>query len=235
MERTITPQLVEDQTDGGLPPEPFPMTNWRTDTRYEPKQERSIATRRLILDAARTLADENGINGVTMQLVSKRAGIASGTAYQFFDDLECIYRDIYEDWYRNWWSVILMHTSEYWDRRWEHLLHELIKGSCTFLLKNSDAWTVIRHVDATAEGKIAAPQMLKAQIRRSVDCSTPYLTSLGLSAGEIQQIARGNTYTARGHHIFTALAQDSVHDVIEGSFEAQRALVREFLRRHNAL
>ncbi|MEY3726481.1 MAG: hypothetical protein RI971_1058 [Chloroflexota bacterium] len=103
------------------------------------------------------------------------------------------------------------------------------------MLKNSDAWTVIRHVDATAEGKIAAPQMLKAQIKRSVDCWTPYLTSLGLSVGEIQQIARGNTYTARGHHIFTALAQESVHDVIEGSFEAQRALVREFLRRHNAL
>lgn len=235
MERTITSHNPEIHTDGGLPPDPFPMVNWRTDVRHEPKQERSIATRRLILDAARTLANEKGINGVTMQLVSKRAGIASGTAYQFFDDLECIYRDIYEDWYRNWWSVILMYSSEYWDQRWERQLHDLISGSCAFLLKHSDAWTVIRHVDATAEGKIAAPLMLKAQIKRSVDCWTPYLSSLGLSTGEIQQIARGNTYTARGHHIFTALAENSVRDVIEGSFEAQRALVREYLRRHNAL
>ena len=74
--------------DGGLQPDPFPLINWRTDARHEPKQERSIATRKLILDAARSLANENGISGVTMQLVSQRAGIASGTAYQFFDDLE---------------------------------------------------------------------------------------------------------------------------------------------------
>jgi peptidyl-prolyl cis-trans isomerase C len=65
--------------DGGLQPDPFPLINWRTDVRHEPKQERSIATRKLILDAARSLANENGINGVTMQLVSQRAGIASGT------------------------------------------------------------------------------------------------------------------------------------------------------------
>ena len=73
--------------EGGLQPDPFPLINWRTDARHEPKQERSIATRKLILDAARSLANENGINGVTMQLVSQRAGIASGTAYRCFDDL----------------------------------------------------------------------------------------------------------------------------------------------------
>ncbi len=125
--------------DGGLAPDPFPLINWRTDTPPEPKPERSIATRRLILDAARSLANENGINGVTMQLVSQRAGIASGTAYQFFDDLECIYRDIYEEWYRDWWSVILMYTSEFWTEKWEEQLKALITGSCNFLLKHADS------------------------------------------------------------------------------------------------
>ena len=220
--------------EGGLPPDPFPMVNWRTDTRHEPKQERSIATRKLILDSARSLANENGINGVTMQLVSQRAGIASGTAYQFFDDLACIYRDIYEEWYRDWWSVILMYTSELWTERWEEQLKALITGSCNFLLKNADSWTVIRHVDATAEGRKAAPMMLNAQISRNVRCASPYLRSLGLSDGEIQFVSRANTYTARGHHIFTALATTTVKDVIEGSFAAQRALVVEYLRRHNA-
>ena len=145
---------IETAHVNGLEPDPFPMVDWRFDTRHEPKQERSIATRRLILDAARTLADEHGVNGVTMQLVSRRAGIASGTAYQFFDDLESIYRDIYEEWYRNWWSVIMMHTSEYWSDDWESKLRALITASCTFLLKNADTWTVIRHVDATAEGRM---------------------------------------------------------------------------------
>jgi AcrR family transcriptional regulator len=220
--------------DGGLPPDPFPLVNWRTDARHEPKQERSIVTRKLILDAARSLANENGINGVTMQLVSKRAGIASGTAYQFFDDLECIYRDIYEEWYRDWWSVILMYTSELWTEKWEEQLKALIAGSCNFLLKQADSWPVIRHVDATAEGRKAAPMMLNAQIDRSVRSASPYLTSRGLTKEEIQFLSRANTYTARGHHIFVALATTTLSDVIDGSFAAQSALVRDLLRRHNA-
>ena len=220
--------------DGGLPPDPFPLVNWRTDIRHEPKQERSIATRKLILDAARSLANENGINGVTMQLVSQRAGIASGTAYQFFDDLECIYRDIYEEWYHDWWSVILMYTSEIWTERWEEQLKALISGSCNFLLKHADSWPVIRHVDATAEGRKAAPMMLNAQIGRSMRCATPYFTSAGLTAKEIEFISRSNVYTARGHHIFVALATTTLSDVIEGSFAAQRALIVDYMRRHNA-
>lgn len=220
--------------DGGLPPDPFPLLDWRTDIRHEPKQERSIATRKLILDAARGLANENGINGVTMQLVSQRAGIASGTAYQFFDDLECVYRDIYEEWYRDWWSVILMHTSELWTERWEEQLKSLITGSCNFLMKHADSWTVIRHVDATAEGRIAAPLMLSAQIDRTIRSSSPFLAASGLSSGEIAFISRANIYTARGHHTFVALVSSALSDVVEGSFAAQRATIAEYLRRHNA-
>lgn len=219
---------------GGLQPDPVPLINWRTDVRHEPKQERSIATRKLILDSARSLANENGINGVTMQLVSQRAGIASGTAYQFFDDLECIYRDIYEEWYRDWWSVILMHTSEIWTEKWEEQLRSLIVGSCNFLLKHADSWPVIRHVDATAEGRKAAPMMLNAQIDRTVRSSGPFLRTAGLSEAEIAFVCRANIFTARGHHIFTALASSTLREVVEGSFAAQRALITEYIRRQNA-
>ena len=220
--------------EGGLPPDPFPLVRWHRDVRHEPKQERSIATRKLILDAARTLANENGINGVTMQLVSQRAGIASGTAYQFFDDLECVYRDIYEEWYRDWWSVILMYTSELWTERWEEQLKSLIGGSCNFLLKHADSWPVIRHVDATAEGRVATPMMLAAQIDRTIRCSSPLLLAAGLSAEEIAFVCRANTYTARGHHMFVALASSTLSDVVEGSFAVQHALIAEYLRRHSA-
>ena len=229
--KTIEKNIDRAPAVGGLEPEPFPLVNWRTDVRREAKQERSMATRRLIIDSARALANESGINGVTMQLVSQRAGIASGTAYQFFDDLECIYRDIYEDWYRDWWSVILMYTSEFWAERWEEQLRALIVGSCNFLVKHADAWTVIRHVDATAEGKIAAPMMLNAQISRSVKCWSPFLSAAGMSSSEIDFVARANCYTARGHHIFMALANENLETVIAGSFAAQRALIAEYLRR----
>lgn len=218
----------------GLEPDPFPLVNWREDRRYEPRQERSIATRKLIIESARALANENGINGVTMQLVSQRAGIASGTAYQFFDDLECIYRDIYEDWYRDWWSVILLHTSELWTERWEEQLRGLIVGSCNFLVQNSNTWTVIRHVDATAEGRVAAPIVLAAEIDRTIRSAGPFLRAAGLSDAEIAFVCRANTFTARGHHTFTALASSTLSDVVEGSLAAQHALIAEYLRRHNA-
>ena len=53
---------IETAHVNGLEPDPFPMVDWRFDTRHEPKQERSIATRRLILDLlnrkdGRTLGD----------------------------------------------------------------------------------------------------------------------------------------------------------------------------------
>jgi hypothetical protein len=102
------------------------------------------------------------------------------------------------------------------------------------LLKHADSWTVIRHVDATAEGRRAAPMMLAAQIDRNVRCASPFLLAAGLTKSEIAFIARANTYTARGHHIFTALATTTVSDVVEGSYAAQRALIAEYLRRHNA-
>jgi hypothetical protein len=92
---------------------------------------------------------------------------------------------------------------------------------------------VIRHVDATFEGRVAAPMMLNAQIDRTMRCSTPYLRSAGLSDAEIAFVCRANTFTARGHHIFAALASSTINDVTEGSFAAQSALIREYLRRHN--
>ena len=220
--------------EGTLAPVPFPLATWAGGRRRIPSQARSLRTRALILEAAKDLANSKGVGSVTMQMVAAKAKIAAGTAYQFFDDLECIYRDIYEEWYRDWWSVILMHTSEIWTERWEEQLKGLIVGSCNFLLKHADAWPVIRHVDATAEGRVAAPLMLAAQIDRNIRCSSPLLLAAGLSAEEIAFVCRANIYTARGHHIFAALASSTLSEVVEGSFAAQRALITEYVRRHNA-
>jgi hypothetical protein len=76
--------------------------------------------------------------------------------------------------------------------------------------------------------------MLVAQIDRTVRSSTPFLRKAGLSDAEITFVCRATTYTARGHHIFTALASSTLSDVVEGSFASQRALIAEYLRRHNA-
>jgi hypothetical protein len=76
--------------------------------------------------------------------------------------------------------------------------------------------------------------MLAAQIDRTIRSTSPYLLAAGLTAEEIRFICRANVYSARGHHIFAALATSTLSDVVEGSFAAQRALFVEYLRRHNA-
>ena len=55
-----------------------------------------------------------------------------------------------------------------------------------------------------------------------------------VSEAEIAFLARCSTYTARGHHIFAALANSTVAEVIEGSYQSQRALIAEYLRRAEA-
>jgi hypothetical protein len=75
--------------------------------------------------------------------------------------------------------------------------------------------------------------MLDAQIDRSIRCMTPHLAAGGMSTQEIAFVGRANVYTARGHHIFNALASSTLSTIVEGSFAAQRALIIEYLRRHN--
>ena len=216
---------------GGLQPEPFPLINWRTDVRHEPKQERSIATRKLILDAARSLANENGINGVTMQLVSQRAGIASGTAYQFFDDLECIYRDIYEEWYRDWWSSVVLSTSRPWTAAtWADELDAVVEAGCKFHLKQKEMWEVIRYVESTKVGREGMKLLFDANVERCIQWVSPYLKSVGMTAAEIRFLAISILRTARGHHMYWPIESTSLREVIRGSQEAQRAIVEMKLR-----
>ncbi len=58
--------------------------------RRVPKQKRSIEKVERILFSAAELIKENGVDGVTTHLVAEHAGIAVGSLYQFFPNIETV-------------------------------------------------------------------------------------------------------------------------------------------------
>ena len=58
--------------------------------RRTPRQQRSRATVDAVLDAADDLVVEVGVAALTTTAVAERAGVAVGTLYQYFDDVDAV-------------------------------------------------------------------------------------------------------------------------------------------------
>jgi AcrR family transcriptional regulator len=58
--------------------------------RKQPRQQRSIATVGIILDAAAHILEERGFDGFTTNTIAEKAGISIGSCYQYFPSKEAI-------------------------------------------------------------------------------------------------------------------------------------------------
>lgn len=57
----------------------------------KPSQARGEAKFEKLLDATHTLIEEQGVDGFSLSDVARRAGVATGSAYHFFPNLEAIF------------------------------------------------------------------------------------------------------------------------------------------------
>ncbi len=62
--------------------------------KHVPSQQRSIARVEHLLDAAQSLLGEHAPQALTVRDVVERAGISTGTLYQFFDDLSAVHQAV---------------------------------------------------------------------------------------------------------------------------------------------
>ena len=62
----------------------------------QPRQERGRRTREQLLNAAAELFAERGATGLTVAEVTRRAGVANGSAYWLFDNKEALVRALHE-------------------------------------------------------------------------------------------------------------------------------------------
>ncbi len=212
--------------DGALSPAPFPLATWAGGRRRIPSQARSLRTRGVILESARELANSKGVGSVTMQMVAAKAKIAAGTAYQFFDDRDSIFFDLYETWAGAWWSSVMLSTSRPWTAAtWADELDAVVEIGCKFHLKQKEMWEVIRYVESTKIGREGMRLLFEANVERCIQWVSPYLKSVGMTAVEIRLLATSILRTARGHHMYGPIESSSLREVIRGSQEAQRATV----------
>jgi AcrR family transcriptional regulator len=217
--------------EGALAPVPFPLATWAGGRRRIPSQARSLRTRALILEAAKDLANSKGVGSVTMQMVAAKAKIAAGTAYQFFDDRDSIFFDLYETWAGAWWSSVVLSTSRPWSAtNWSDEIDAVVENGCKFHLKQKEMWEVIRYVESTKVGREGMKLLFDANVERCIQWMSPYLKSVGMTAGEIRALATSVLRTARGHHMYGPIDSTSLREVIRISQEAQRAIVEMKLR-----
>lgn len=210
---------------------PFPLSTWAGGRRRIPSQARSIRTRAVILEAAKELANTKGVGSVSMQMVAAKAKIAAGTAYQFFDDRDAIFFDLYETWAGAWWSSMMLSTSQPWTAAtWADELDAVVKTGCRFHLEQKEMWEVIRYVESTKVGREGMRLLFQANVERCIQWMAPYLKSVGMTSAEIRLLSFSILRTARGHHMYGPLETTSLREVIRGSQEAQRAIVEMKLR-----
>ena len=66
-----------------------------------PQQARSLRSRQLLLDAARRVIEEVGIDGLTLAMVASRAGVSVGTVYNRFEDRTHLIEEVVREWTRD--------------------------------------------------------------------------------------------------------------------------------------
>jgi AcrR family transcriptional regulator len=217
--------------ESALPTTPFPLSTWAGGQRRIPSQARSLHTRGKILEVAKELANTKGVGSVTMQMVAAKAKIAAGTAYQFFDDRDSIFFDLYETWAGAWWSSVILSTSRPWTAAtWADELDAVVENGCKFHLKHKEMWEVIRYVESTKVGREGMHLLFESNLERTIQWAGPYLKSAGMSAAEIRLLCISILRTARGHHMYWPIDNASLRETIRGSQEAQRAIVEMKLR-----
>lgn len=59
-----------------------------------PKQARALRTREQLLSAGEAELSEAGFAGATAKSIAKRAGVATGSFYQYFDDKDALLREL---------------------------------------------------------------------------------------------------------------------------------------------
>ena len=185
----VTKGKIVVESSAKLAPDAFPLKDWIPGRRRVPSQERSQRTRRQILSAAEALAKNEGVGNITMQMIAAKSKIAAGTAYQFFDDRDAIFAEIYEEWAVTFWATLNKATATPWtDATWRSELRGLITQMGKFYLESSPRWDIIRYVESTKQGRGAMRTLLDANISRFCAWAGPLFRARGYSAAECKAI-----------------------------------------------
>jgi len=228
----VTKGKIVLESSAKLTPDAFPLKDWIPGRRRVPTQERSQRTRRQILSAAEALAKNEGVGNITMQMIAAKSKIAAGTAYQFFDDRDAIFAEIYEEWAVAFWATLNKATATPWtDATWRSELHGLITQMGKFYLESSSRWDIIRYVESTKQGRGAMRTLLDANISRFCDWAGPLFKKRGYSAAECKAICGLLVRTIRGHWVYGVYTVQELRELSKTAEDGTTAIVEVKLTR----
>ena len=228
----VTKGKIVVESSAQLTPDAFPLNDWIPGRRRVPTQERSQRTRSQILSAAEALAKNEGVGNITMQMIAAKAKIAAGTAYQFFDDRDAIFAEIYEEWAVTFWTTLNKATATPWtDATWRSELRGLITQMGKFYLASSPRWDIIRYVESTKQGRDAMRTLLDANISRFCAWAGPLFRARGYSAAECKAICGLLVRTIRGHWVYGVYTPQESRELSKTAEDGTTAIVEVKLTR----
>ncbi|MCX5980103.1 MAG: TetR/AcrR family transcriptional regulator, partial [Chloroflexi bacterium] len=243
----VTKGKIVVESSAKLAPDAFPLKDWIPGRRRVPTQERSQRTRRQILSAAEALTKGEGrqilsaaealtkgegVGNITMQMIAAKSKIAAGTAYQFFDDRDAIFAEIYEEWAVSFWTTLNKATATPWtDATWRSELRGLITQMGKFYLASSPRWDIIRYVESTKQGRGAMRTLLDANISRFCDWAGPLFRARGYSAAECKAICGLLVRTIRGHWVYGVYTAQELRELSKTAEDGTTAIVEVKLTR----
>lgn len=227
MSRIAKGRVVAEGSDI-LPPAPLPISDRTFGARRRiPTQKRSLKTRRAILESALKVADEHGVENLTMQSIAAKAHIAAGTAYQFYDDRDAICFDIYLEWAEVWWATLMHATSKRLTAEdWESQVRELVTDMGHFYFEHYEAHSLLRYVESTKVGGEAVRSMVEANIQRWVDWFGPLLKEVGYTPAEIYRISVAAVRTIRGHWAYGFASEAQWKELIRSAADGVVAMLK---------
>ena len=230
----LTKRRIVTESERLLPAIVFPLSDWIPGRRRVPSQARSLRTRDQILKAAEMLAKSEGAGNVSMQMIASKAKVAAGTAYQFFDDRDAIFSEIYEDWVTTWWPALMNATSRPWtEDNWQDELHRVVASMGKTYLESSSRWEIITYIHSTRHGRDAAQTLLQANISRYVDWAGPLFRGRGYSVTETRAICSLLVRTIRGHWIYGVHTLAEMRELVKTAETGMSAIVNVMLARSN--
>ena len=228
----VTKGKIVLEAGAQLAPDAFPLGDWIPGRRRLPSQARSLRTRLQILAVAEALTKSEGVGDITMQKIATKAKIAAGTAYQFFDDRDAIFAEIYEEWAVTFWATLNKATATQWtDATWRSELHGLITQMGKFYLESSSRWDIIRYVESTKQGRGAMRTLLDANISRFCDWAGPLFRARGYSAAERKTICGLLVRTIRGHWVYGVYTAQELRELSKTAEDGTTAIVEVKLTR----
>jgi len=228
----VTKGKIVLESSAQLAPDAFPLKDWIPGRRRVPTQERSQRTRRQILSAAEALAKNEGVGNITMQMIAAKSKIAAGTAYQFFDDRDAIFAEIYEEWVKVWWPSLMKHTASSWtEANWRDELHALVSAMGKVHYETSTRWDIITYINSTRQGRAVVRTLLEANIDRYIKWAGPLFRTRGYSAAETRAICALLVRTIRGHWVYGVYTPAEMRELARAAEDGMRAIVEVKLTR----